>query len=456
MSVVKPKSFLILVFCLSATWVAPAQTVIPATDYAAQGAHIVQMLAADQYASVEANFDKRMAENLPEAQLAAQWKEMLAQAGPFVKIKTTAVTSELGGYSAVAMTCIFQHAPENNALVTFDKTGRIAGLYFGPQPTEVVDQWTAPSYAVVDHFHEVPVTVEDGAWHLPGTVAIPKGAGPFPAVVLIPGSPPLDQDSTLGPNKIFKDLAWGLASRGIVVLRYTKRTHQFGAGLGGGPLSSFTLQEELSADARAAISLLAARSEVDRRQIYALGHSMGGVALSEIAAADPKIAGVVLMGTPAGDLLTAVLKQVEDSAAQGGEEGKQASQMIPVIEKLRDGGFAPSDVVDIFGQASPAGYWLHLRNCEPAAAMAKLKIPVMVMVAGHDTSVLPDDFQRWKRALAVSENATLKLYPNLFHMFMPSTATQKGDTPEDWTRPAHLAPEVTENLASWILMNGKR
>jgi hypothetical protein len=226
--------------------------------------------------------------------------------------------------------------------------------------------------------------------------------------------------------------------------------------LGGGPLSSFTLREELSDDARAAISLLAVRSDVDRQQIHVLGHSMGGVAVSEIAAADPKIAGVVVMGTPAGDLLTAVLKQVEDSALRGGEEGKEASEMIPVFKKLRDGGFAPAEIVDVFGQASPAGYWLDLRRCEPAAAMAKLKVPVMVMVAGHDTSVLPDDFQRWKGALAGHGNATLKFYPNLFHMFMPSAATQKGDSPEDWTRPSHITTEVVDNVASWILVEGKR
>jgi dienelactone hydrolase len=457
MNAMKTKTLLVLVFFLAAMRLATAQTATPAktTDYAAQGAHIVQMLAAGQYGAVEASFDAEMAEDLPEAQLSAQWKELLAQAGPFVKVKTTAVTPEVGGYYVVVMTCVFQRALGNDALVTFDKNGRIVGFYFGPQPTEVIDQWTAPSYVVVNRFHEVPVTVEDGPWHLPGTLTLPKGSGPFPAVVLVPGSPPLDQDSTLGPNKIFKDLAWGLASRGIAVLRYTKRTRQFGAGLGGGPLSSFTLWEELSDDARAAVSLLAGRSDVDHRQIYLLGHSMGGVAVPQIAAADSKIAGIVVMGTPAGDLLTAVLKQIEDAASRGGDEGKQASGMIPVFTKLRDGGFAPGEVVHAFGARTSAGYWIDLRNYEPGVATAKLKIPVMILVAGHDTAVPPDDFQSWKDALAGHKNATLKFYPSLFHMFMPSKATQRGDTPEDWMRPSHVTPEVIDNVASWILSKGK-
>ena len=111
-------------------------------------------------------------------------------------------------------------------------------------------------------------------------------------------------------------IAEGLASRGIAVLRYTKRTHAFGAGLGGGPLSSFTLSEELGDDARAAVSVIASRSDIDHRQIYLLGHSMGGVAVPPIAADDPRIAGIVVMGTPAGDLLTVLIKRSEDGAAE--------------------------------------------------------------------------------------------------------------------------------------------
>ena len=57
-----------------------------------------------------------------------------------------------------------------------------------------------------------------------GTLSMPAGDGPFPAVVLVHGSGPNDRDETIGPNKPFKDLAWGLASQGIAVLRYDKRT----------------------------------------------------------------------------------------------------------------------------------------------------------------------------------------------------------------------------------------
>jgi uncharacterized protein len=438
---------LLLAVILSPT--AQTATLKKAPNYASQGAHIVQELAAAAYGTVEDSFDTRMAKELPQKDLTKQWEALVAQSGRFVKVKATSVTGELGGYHVVLMTCAFQRVPNNNVLVTFNSDGRIVGLYFGPQPTEVADQWITPNYALVKDFREVQI--ENGPWHLPGTITLPNGVGPFPAVVLVPGSPPLDQDATMGPNKIFKDLAWGLASRGIAVLRYTKRTHAFGAGLGGGALSSFTLSEELGDDARAAVSVIASRSDIDHRQIYLLGHSMGGVAVPPIAADDPRIAGIVVMGTPAGDLLTVLIKRSEDGAAQGGEQGKQASQMIPVLKKLRDGGYAPGEIVDLFGQRSPAEYWAGVRKSEPGLITAQLKVPVLVLVAGRDAEALPDAFESWKETLAGHKNATLKFYPDLFHLFLPSTGTQKADTPEDWSRPGHVTPEVVNDIASWVL-----
>jgi len=425
-------------------------TRLSSADYAVQGSRVVQALAAGQYGAVEARLDARMRTDLPQARLAALWRELIAHTGPFTGVTATAVAPEPGGYHVVAMTCAFRRAREGDALVTFDSTGRIAGLYFGPQPTEAANEWTAPRYADRRRFREVAVTVSDGPWHLPGTLTLPNGEGPFPAVVLVPGSPPLDQDATLGPNKLFKDLAWGLATRGIAVLRYTKRTHQFGAGLGGGAISSFSLREEVTDDARAAAAVLSRRTEIDQHRIYLLGHSLGGLAVPAVAAEDPGVAGVILMGAPSGDLLALLLERVERAASQGGEEGRQAAAMIPVFRKLEEGGFTEGEIADVFGQPSPVGYWLNVRDHEAGPAVAKLRVPAMVLLAGHDAEVPASELDKWKSALAGHGSATVKLYPGLFHLFMPSTSTQAEDAPEDWSRPGHASPEVVDDIASWI------
>jgi uncharacterized protein len=423
----------------------------------AQAARILRDLSAGNFSAVESRFDTQMAKDLPEKDLADSWKTFATNVGAFQKVVTAKVTPQAGGYQYVAMSCAFERNKQADALVVFNKSGSIAGLYFGPQPTENPAQWTPPDYAHSDRFHEIPLTVTDGPWHLPATLTLPNGAGPFPAVILVPGSPPLDQDATVGPNKIFKDIAWGLASRGIAVLRYTKRTHQFGAGLGGGQISSFSLNEELLDDARAAIALLSRRSEVDHRHTFLLGHSMGGEVAPQIAADDPTIAGIVIMGASPGNLLTVLIERVEDSAGQGAQSGQQASSMIAALKKLRDGGFPSGQIVTLFGQRTLSSYWEPLRKYEPGIATANLKIPALIVVGGHDAEGPPDDFERWKRALAANENDTVKFYPALFHLFMPSSATQKGqDSQDDWSRPAHVPAGVITEISSWLLSHSAK
>ena len=106
-----------------------------------------------------------------------------------------------------------------------DAAGKIAGFSMRPPPAAYVP----PSYVDPSKFTEEEVSFGTAPWILPGTLAMPVGAGPFPAVILVHGSGPNDRDETLGPNKPFKDIALGLASRGIAVLRYEKRTRQFAA-----------------------------------------------------------------------------------------------------------------------------------------------------------------------------------------------------------------------------------
>ncbi len=181
---------------------AQSQSPLPphAIDYGTQGAKVVQELTTKQFASVVARFDSYMRQHLPEKELGTTWQTFTEHTGAFEKVTSTQVTTELGGYQSVAMSCAFGQSPEENVLVTFDKEGQIVGLYFGPESTEVVKGWSAPGYAAIDRFHELPVMVEDGPWHLPGTLTLPNGQGPFPVVVLVPGSPPLDQDASPPPS----------------------------------------------------------------------------------------------------------------------------------------------------------------------------------------------------------------------------------------------------------------
>src|SRR5205823_4382224 len=113
---------------------------------------------------------------------------------------------------------------------------------------------------------------------LPGTLTAPKQGGTFAAVVLVHGSGPNDKDETFGPNKPFRDLAWGLAARGIAVLRYDKRSKIHPEQFRG----NFTVKEETVDDALAAVNLLHKASRINPKRIYVLGHSLGGMLIPRL------------------------------------------------------------------------------------------------------------------------------------------------------------------------------
>ncbi|MBU4535817.1 MAG: alpha/beta fold hydrolase [Euryarchaeota archaeon] len=176
----------------------------------------------------------------------------------------------MDAYKIVSIHYGFQRAVIEVKIV-FKKEGKISGLNFIPTTTE----YHAPDYVESSAFREVEVTVGEGKWALPGTLSMPAGPGPFPGVVLVHGSGPNDQDETIGPNKIFKDLAWGLASHGIAVLRYHKRTFQHAKEFTAQEVEDMTVKEEVIDDALAAIHLLRHTEKIDPRRVFVSGHSLG-------------------------------------------------------------------------------------------------------------------------------------------------------------------------------------
>ncbi|MGC2620108.1 MAG: alpha/beta fold hydrolase, partial [Acidobacteriaceae bacterium] len=272
------------------TVLVPAQTGTPVEELAR---NLTQQLAARQFDAVVGHFDGTMAGAMPSAKLSQTWDAITGQAGAFQSITGTSVQA-VQGYQVVLVTTHFEKA-NLGIKWAFDGQSRVAGLFV--VPAEAPNPWTAPDYAQPAKFQESPVTVGAAPWQLDGTLTVPVGAGPFPAVVLVAGSGPEDQDETIVGNKPFKDIAWGLASRGIAVLRFNKRTLQYGKELKAHQ-AGFTVNEESVDDARAAVALLATHADIDPQRIFVLGHSLGAMLAPRIAQGDKQVAGLIIMAGP--------------------------------------------------------------------------------------------------------------------------------------------------------------
>ena len=177
-------------------------------------------MAGGQYAQAFELFTPQMKAAMPVERLSATWNSLTAQAGPFQGQIATSIVPR-GVLSVVIVTCAFERA-NFDVQVTVNPANLVGGLGFRPAVQAVT--YAPPAYATPAAYKESEVTVGTGQWVLPATLTMPFGPGPVPAVVLVHGSGPGDRDATVGQIKQFKDLALGLASRGIAVLRYDKRT----------------------------------------------------------------------------------------------------------------------------------------------------------------------------------------------------------------------------------------
>ncbi len=181
-----------------------------------------------KFSEATAHFDSTMKAALSADQLSAVWLQIVAADG---KLENWKVLSHgiLAGTDVSSVVLAFDHGKVMATVAVRPQTGEISGLYFRPLTTQpsASSPATSPPYADATKFRSEAVTVGKDPWKLSGILTIPVGDSPFPAVVLLAGSGPQDRDETIGPNHVFKDLAEGLSTRGIVVLRYDKRTYAY-------------------------------------------------------------------------------------------------------------------------------------------------------------------------------------------------------------------------------------
>lgn len=416
---------------------------------------VVNDIVTGNFKNVEAQYNSAMAEGLPPGSLAHGWAQLRTQIGQFKSVAHIR-SQQTQGLQVVTLVCVFERGTIDT-IIAFEPDGRIAGLRFVPHQEAAA--WTPPGYAHPDKFRERPVTIAFQHWKLPGTLTMPNGTGPFPLLVLVQGSGAHDEDETIGPNKPFKDLSWGLASRGIAVLRYVKRTKQYGAKASDDP-QALTVNDEVIHDARAAISLAAGQPGIDKNRVFLLGHSLGGYLAPRIANGDAQIAGVIIMAGSTRPMEQIVVAQERYLAAESRLPADRANAAIAKAEEdakaIESPALAKGETVELAGVKVPASYFLDLRGYQPAEVAARLKIPILILQGGRDYQVTQADYDGWKQALAGHSNVTFKFYPALTHLFMTSSTPGAGlGTPQDYAKPGHVDPQVIQDIASWVEGSGK-
>jgi uncharacterized protein len=367
------------------------------------------------------------------------WGQLRAQLGPLDRL-TPLRAREQGGYRLVELAARFG-MQELVLLVPLDGEGRVAGFRLLPAAAA---SYTPPSYADTTAFSEREVEFGETPFVLGGTVTLPAGAGPFPAVVLVHGSGPNDRDESIGPNRPFRDLAWGLATEGIAVLRYDKRTRTHGHLLDPATL---TVEEEVLDDVAAALDLLRAQPGVDARRVFIVGHSLGATLAPVAAERDGRVAGAVLlagMARPLGETLQDQVRYLAPLQVRTEDDRARVRELLDELAALVDGTLP--DTASVMGM--PARYIRALDALRPVEAAAAGRTPLLVLQGERDYQVTMTDFGIWRSALAHRGDVALRSYPDLDHLLM---AGEGPSRPEDYLAGERkVAGEVVRDVAEWI------
>lgn len=311
-------------------------------------------------------------------------------------------------------------------------------------PLQITFTAPSPAYANPASFIEKEVVIGK-EWPLPGTLTLPIGKSPFPAVVLVHGSGPNDRDETILGTKVFRDLAHGLASRGIAVLRYDKRTLEH--TLKSGAIPKMTVQQETVDDALEAVKFLAEQPGIDPQRVFVLGHSLGGYALPRILAQDTagQIRGGIMMAAP-NSFYDILVKQNELLVQFGSVPQQQADFIAQQVALLRDPAFNPEQPPEGYGLGEPY-YWLDL--APKASGLLKGQTqPVLMLQGQRDFQVQASELDSFKADLAERTNITYKLYPKLNHLFTEGEG--EISTLNEYLKPANIPGYVIEDIATWI------
>jgi dienelactone hydrolase len=426
---------------------APVAVAPLAQDPIATANELIDRLAKGDFQTAAGTFADAMKAAAPPEKLAEIWTSIQTQMGPF-KRRGAVHTDKLGEYDVIFVAAEFERSAVEFKVVV-DKAGKIAGLSLAqPKPSgsqPAAAESAPPAYVKKDAFREREVTVDaggSGEWALPGTLAVPIGPGPFPAVVLVHGSGPNDRDETVEGNKPFRDLAWGLASRGIAVLRYEKRTRQYSSKLAA--VKDFTVRQETVDDALAAADLLRHTEGIDPKRVVVLGHSLGGMLIPRIGQRDPQLAGLIVMAGPAKPLDDIILEQVSYLAGADGTVTDAEKSQIESLrgEVARVEALKPGATGTALG--APVSYWLDLHGYNPPEAAKGLKQPLLILQGERDYQVTMDNFAAWKKALP---NASFYTYPKLNHLFVEG---EGKSTPQEYEKPGHVSEAVIADITGWI------
>jgi pimeloyl-ACP methyl ester carboxylesterase len=308
---------------------------------------------------------------------------------------------------------------------------------------------------------------------LAGTLTLPQGKGPFPAVVMITGSGAQDRDENIFGHRPFAVIADRLTRNGVAVLRVDDR----GFAKSTGNFAAAT-DDDFAVDTAAQVAFLRKRADIDPARIGLIGHSEGGLVAPKVAAKDPKVAFIVLMagpGVPLGEVLRAqrqalgpamgvsaeqlrrsqALVDHVDAAMRGAKDDADAEARALTVIRAEAGDLAPTPAIQQLAAKQFASGWMRtLTDYDPGPTLAKVKCPILALNGSKDGQVPPDqNLPAIRAATKANRDVTIVELPNLNHLFQTAKTGAVGEYADIEET---VAPIALDTMTDWIVKHTRR
>jgi pimeloyl-ACP methyl ester carboxylesterase len=416
--------------------------VCSAQEFKVMTQEIVQLLEQNKMGKVHSYFDKKTKKSFKKIYLIAAWRGIQKNNGKLRDVGEVAYSSAKNRQTAT-VPLHFEKA-SFNLVLTGNEKKEIAGLRF----TALAYQ--TPPWAKNRVFGKERIKVKTDTFTLPGELLLPESCNQCPVVILVHGSGPSDRNegSSLTPNRLFQDLAYGFAINGIATIRYDKRTLVYQKQLTG--IDSFTLYDETIADAVTAVNLAKSYPFLDSSAVYVLGHSLGAYASPRIANKSD-VAGIIMLAGPYRPLYEIIPEQYAFLLGLDGKLTKKETKLIETTkEEVKFINKEKSTVskLSVMGNDQMLHYFRDLSRYDPADMIKQLDCRVLVTQGDRDYQVrYQTEFIKYQDILQHESHVDFYLIPGVNHQLIWGSAPS---TPNEYYIPGHPSLDVIKYLAGWV------
>ncbi len=379
--------------------------------------------------------------------LEKDWAELIGTYGAYKSHRIVNLNTNAAGYFSSSAEITFAYLPFVLSL-SFDSSWQVMSIAF----SQSHKMYVAPSYVNVELFNESNFKVKNDLYELNASLCLPITEGKTPLVIFIGESGPTDKDGSYDINMPYKDLAWGLSSKGIATFRMDKRAVSHGIQMmfQRNNYESFTCREDYLDDLYKAIDTLLQIPSIDANSIYIIGHGQGGMLIPLICKEKPFVKGGVFLGVNHKRVQEMMIDQyhylTKVTPAKKAEFDLQIRRanfsMSKKLNPLTEHKYMPFEV--------QATYWVWLNHYPHVKLSKKMKKPLLILQGQRDYQVSNENFELWKNSLKNRKNVGFKTYPLLNHLFEEGAGES---TYSEYFTKKNMPEYVINDIHDWLLQS---